>query len=76
LYSEACPHFGHVRVCVRASVVSLKNSRSSILFRYLHNRQKARRKIPEFRSPCVEIQTDKRPGPSAFAQTIPYSSLP
>jgi hypothetical protein len=33
LYSPACPHLGQVRVCVRCSVVSLKNSRSSIAFR-------------------------------------------
>ena len=30
LYSAACPHLGQVSICVRCSVVSLKNSRSSM----------------------------------------------
>jgi hypothetical protein len=40
LYSAACPHFGHDSVCVRASVVSLKNSRSSIRSHRLRNRRR------------------------------------
>jgi hypothetical protein len=61
LYSPGCPHLGQVSVCVRISVVSLKNSRSS---------------IASSTPPRPSTSVAGRPGSSSPAQSIPYSSLP
>ena len=70
LYSAAWPHLGQVRVCARCSVVSLKNSRSSIACQLINLPMSRHFHFRSISSILVLAVTKRKPTPFSATKAV------